>query len=53
MHCNPAALGCVILVEFHAIDLRQVPFALYDKGLMPRSQDIGEQRAVGMNIVKG
>ena len=36
MHRNPAALGRVILVELHAIDLWQVPFALYDKGLMAR-----------------
>jgi hypothetical protein len=42
MHRNPATLGRVILVEFHAIDLRQVSFALHDKGLMPRPKDIRE-----------
>jgi hypothetical protein len=46
-------LGRVILVELHSIDLRQVPFALHDEGLVPRPQDIGKKRAMGMNIVKG
>jgi hypothetical protein len=53
MHRNPAALGRVVLVELHAVDLWQVPFALHDKGLMPRPQNIGEQGAVGVNVVKG
>jgi len=53
MHRDPAAGRGVILVELHALGFRQTPVVAHDERLAPGTQQIHEQVAVLMHVLKG